>query len=68
MRDNCVYAISNLLKGHPQNVQFFTDCNASRMLLIEIMRIQGTSNQSRELSELLSSCIKEVAHKKETFR
>lgn len=39
-RENCIFAISNLLKGHPQNVQFFTECNASRMLLHEIMRIQ----------------------------
>lgn len=36
--------------------------------MIEIMRIQDSSNKSRELSELLSSCIKEIAYKKQTFR
>lgn len=32
------------------------------------MKIKDNSIQSRELSELLFSCIKEVAYKKPTFR
>ena len=38
-RDNCISAISNLLKGHPQNARFFTTSTTSRMILIEILRI-----------------------------
>lgn len=64
-RENCVYAIANLLKGHPQNVSYFTECNASKMVLKEILRMGNT--ESYQLSELLSSCIMQVSQQKHTF-
>ena len=59
-KDNCIYALQNLLKGHPDNASYFIQCNGAQMILHEVMRVstQAGSPVNREIIELTMGCIK----------
>lgn len=44
VKDNCIFALSNLLKGHPENAKYFIQCDGAKLVLHEIMRLQVQAN------------------------
>ena len=69
VRDNCIFAISNLIKGHHENPRFFIECDGVKLILHEILRIKDTNSvMGRDLIEMTMSCIKRVTEQKDVFR
>ena len=68
-RDNCIFAITNLLKGHPENAKYFIQCDGATMILREILRMPNLhTGLAREILEMQMSCVKQVTDPKPIFR
>lgn len=68
-RDGCIFAISNMLKGHPENARYFIRCDGARQVMLEVLRVQEiTTGPGREIIELNMCCVKQVTGPKEVFR
>lgn len=68
-RDNCIFAISNLLKGHPENAKYFIECDGARLIMHEVLRLKDSPKGiAREIIELTMCCIKQVTEQKPIFR
>ena len=58
-KDNVIFALSNLLKGHPENATYFIRCDASKLIMHEVLRQKDSQEgMTREIIELTLSCIK----------
>ena len=68
-RDGCIFAISNMLKGHPENARYFIQCDGARQVMLEVLRVQEiATGPGREIIELNMCCVKQVTGPKEVFR
>jgi hypothetical protein len=74
-KDNCLFAIANLLKGSTVNAQHFIQSDAPRKVMQELLRVFDELTHLRhmpedklEIVELCVAAIKQLANSKQTFK
>jgi len=63
-RDNCLFAVANLLKGRSQNANHFIQVGGPKSVMTEIMK----STSQIEIIELCLGSVKQLANNKMTFK
>ena len=75
-KDNCLFAIANLLKGSSLNSKHFIQSDSPRKVMLELLSMldEMDSNGGKlaedrlEIVEICVSSIKQLANTKQTFR
>ena len=63
-KENCIFAVSNLVKGRTQNSSYFIQNDGPRLIMQHMMQ----QNCSEEVLELCIGCIKQFADQKVLFK
>jgi hypothetical protein len=69
-RDNCLFSISNILKGSSENGRYFIRSNGPLHIMEELLRLLDSNdvNQKLNIVELCVSSLKQLANTKDTFK
>lgn len=71
-RDNCLFSISNILKGHSKNSVYFIQSNGPARVMHGLLKLLDSNDatilQKQNVIELCVGSIKQLSNTKQTFR
>lgn len=70
-KDNCLFAISNLLKGSQKNAEHFIQSDSASKVMHELIGLLKSGDLTKEKLENIEICVasvKQLANTKQTFK